>query len=262
VVDSNASNAVVDTGGAVITAPEFDVTGGVSAPASGLVTTPSSNQIFSGLHPTPDPLAYTSSTAASTFAALPTENKNFVTGSGSATDPYIFQAGYTYTSIPNFTGNSNYIKITGSGMIGFDIGNNSNLDLTGCTISGTNVCIYMNSGQLTCAGTGCVMCGSFNSSGTATGDFTGLTSGPLSGFVYYQPKANTNEVKITGNGGFSATGTFYCPSALVDVGGNGNLGNFGSQWVSSMMKANGNGNITINYSGPNVAATRLLSIVE
>jgi Flp pilus assembly protein TadG len=260
VIDSNASNAVFDTGGAVITAPEFDITGGVSAPASGLQTAPTTGQIFSGMHPTPDPLAYLQPYAAQTFNSLPTADKSSVTGSGTAGDPYILQAGTTYTSLPKFTGNSNYIQIQGSGMLGLDTG--GAVDVTGCTISGTGVCIYLNSGNLTCAGTGMVMCGSFDLNGNASGDFTGLTSTPLMGFVYYQPPTNTNDVKLTGNAGFSATGTFYAPTATTDIGGNATLGNFGSQWVSNMIFTHGNGNLTINYSGPAIAKTRLLCLIE
>ena len=46
------------------------------------------------------------------------------------------------------------------------------------------------------------------------------------------------------------------------VGGNGTLQNFGSQYVSRMMKGNGNGNITVNYQGPAAAKTRVLSLIE
>jgi hypothetical protein len=260
IIDSNASNAVFDTGGAVITAPEFDVTGGVVAPASGLQTAPTTGQIFSGLHPTPDPLAYLQPYAKQTFNALTDANKNDVTGSGTAGDPYVLKAGSSYSSLPKFTGNSTYIQIQGSGMVGWDTG--ATIDLTGCTISGTGVCIYMNSGNIKSAGTGTVMSGGWDSSGNPTGNFTGLTSGPLMGFVFYQPPTNTNDVQLTGNGGFSATGTFYAPTATVDIGGNATLGNFGSQWVSNMIFSHGNGNVTINYSGPAVAKTRLLTLIE
>jgi Flp pilus assembly protein TadG len=258
IVDSNASNAVFDTGGAVITAPEFDITGGVSAPASGLQTTPNSDQIFSGMHPTPDPLAYLQPCAKQTFSSLPTTS--IVLGSGTSSAPYLLVAGFTYTSLPNFTGNNTFIQIVGSGMVGLDTG--GAIDLTGCTISGTGVCLYLKSGNLTCAGTGMVMCGGWDLGGNPSGSFTGLTSGPLTGFVFYQPPTNTNDVKLTGNAGFSATGTFYAPSATTDIGGNATLGNFGSQWVSNMIFSHGNGNLTINYQGPAVAKTRLLCLIE
>lgn len=262
VVDSNAANAVVDTGGAVITAPEFDITGGTSAPAGGLVTNPTAGQIFTGMHPTPDPFAYLQPYAASTYSNLPRVGAGAVEGSGTASDPYVFETGKTYTSIPNFTGNSIFVKISGSGMIGFDLGDNKNFNATGCTISGQNICIYMNSGQWSCAGTGCVMCGSFNSQGTATGSFTGMNSTPLQGFVFFQPPSNTQDIQVVGNGGFSVTGTVYAPGALIQVGGNGTLQDFGSQYVSRMMKGNGNGNITVNYKGPNAAKTRVLALIE
>jgi hypothetical protein len=263
IVDSNASNAMFDTGGAVITAPEFDVTGGTVAPANGIVTMPNAGQVFSGLHPTPDPFAYLQSYVAAQYSALPSATAANVTGSGTPGNPYIFKTGYTYTSIPNFRGNNTFIQIRGTGMIGFDLGSSGALDLTGCTIAGQGVCIYMNSGSFGCQGTGCIMCGSYNTrTGTPSGSFSGLTSGPMSGFVYYQPPSNTNIVRLTGNGGFSAQGTFYAPNAAADIGGNAALGNFGSQWVSNMIFSHGNGNVTINYVGPATAKTRVLCLVE
>ena len=89
-----------------------------------------------------------------------------------------------------------------------------------------------------------------------------MTSGPLAGFTYFQPPSNTNDVQFTGNTGFSMTGTMYAPNALLDAGGNATLTNIGSQFVSRMMKAHGNGDITINYQGPAAAKTRVLALIE
>ena len=56
IVDSNSPSATVVTGGGVLTAPEFDITGvpGTSTSGGGVIN----GAILDGQVPTPDPLAY------------------------------------------------------------------------------------------------------------------------------------------------------------------------------------------------------------
>jgi len=59
IVNSNNSSASVDTGTGTMTAPEFDITGADTITGGGqMLTTPTPNNILTGVHPTPDPLAY------------------------------------------------------------------------------------------------------------------------------------------------------------------------------------------------------------
>jgi hypothetical protein len=96
---------------------------------------------------------------------------------------------------------------------------------------------------------------------------------PYSGMIYWQDPANTSTVQIAGNGSFTINGTFYSPTALMKVTGNGgtytgSLGQqiagsqVGSQYVALDMKMGGNGNVVVNYQGPPKVPVRILNLVE
>jgi len=96
---------------------------------------------------------------------------------------------------------------------------------------------------------------------------------PYSGMVYWQDPTNTSDVQIAGNGSFTINGTFYAPTALMKVTGNGgtytgSLGQqiagsaIGSQYVAADLKVAGNGNVVVNYQGPPKAPIRILTLVE
>lgn len=96
---------------------------------------------------------------------------------------------------------------------------------------------------------------------------------PYSGMMVWQDSANTTNVQIAGNGSFTVQGTFYAPTALMKVTGNGgtytgSLGQqiagsaIGSQYISSDLKMAGNGNVIVNYQGPPKSPVRILTLVE
>jgi hypothetical protein len=96
---------------------------------------------------------------------------------------------------------------------------------------------------------------------------------PYAGMVYWQDPANTTDVQIAGNGSFTIGGTFYSPTALMKITGNGgtytgSLGTqiagtqIGSQYVAANMKVGGNGNVIVNYQGPPKQPIRILTLVE
>src|SRR5262249_8662390 len=59
IVNSNNPSASMDTGNGTTIAPEFDITGGYTITGGGqMLTAPTPNNILTGTHPTPDPLAY------------------------------------------------------------------------------------------------------------------------------------------------------------------------------------------------------------
>jgi hypothetical protein len=245
---------VVDTGGGTITAPEFDVTGGVSAPSSGIVTTPTSNQVFTGLHPTPDPFAYLQANAAQQYNGLASGT---VSGSGSIADPYVFQAGYSY---PFFKASANptYVQLSGNGMIGLNGVDVNNVILTQDPKS-TGVVLYNNSSYFSMQGS---PSGDMTFAGLGLGPANGGSTNPLLGFAFFQPSSNTNALTLAGNGTANLTGTWYAPTAQLTATGNGSATNLGSQYVTNTMRATGNGDVNINYNGPAAAKTRLLCLIE
>ena len=236
---SHPSAAVQLTGNGAIVAESFNVTGGVSLSGSNsaITTSPTSGQIFSGVHPTPDPLAYLpapSQPADATFTQV-----------GST---YTLPPG-RYTSLPNFT-NGDIVNFTGNGTYWFD----TNFVSNGATLNGSNLLIYQNSGSFSVAG---------NDNGRI--NLSPQNDGVYQDLIFWQPTTNTNNISVAGEGGLAIRGTFYAPNALITVTGEGTTqtGNaFGSQFVSYKFKAAGNGNIDINYSGQNAAKARVLCLVE
>jgi hypothetical protein len=96
---------------------------------------------------------------------------------------------------------------------------------------------------------------------------------PYAGMIYWQDPSNTSDVQIAGNGSFTIGGTFYAPTALMKITGNGgtytgSLGQqiagtaIGSQYVAANMKIGGNGNVVVNYQGPPKVPARILNLVE
>src|SRR5262249_32060252 len=59
IVNSNDPSGALDTGCGTMKAPEFDITVRYTITGGGqMITSPISNNILTGTHPTPDPLAY------------------------------------------------------------------------------------------------------------------------------------------------------------------------------------------------------------
>jgi hypothetical protein len=99
-----------------------------------------------------------------------------------------------------------------------------------------------------------------NNSGVV--DLAALQSGPYTGMVYFQNRAATEDVEITGNGTFNITGTIYAANATLDATGNGNASGIGSQIIARQVSLGGNGSITVSYNSGNRAMQRQLSLVE
>jgi hypothetical protein len=57
------------------------------------------------------------------------------------------------------------------------------------------------------------------------------------------------------------TGTLYDAGGLADLQGNGDA-SVASQVVALLMQSGGNGVTNINWSAPNTAPTRVISLVE
>ncbi len=85
---------------------------------------------------------------------------------------------------------------------------------------------------------------------TGNGDFTLMppTSGTYTGLAVFQDPNNSNRVKITGNGNATIFGgTWYLPSADVDLRGNGDL-IMSAQLIADSVTTSGNGDIEIYHN--------------
>ncbi len=255
IVNSNNASAAVDGGNGVLKAPEFDITGGYTISGSGkIVTSPTANNILTGVHPTPDPLAYLpvpSQPDPGTMTQLPLGNGN---------TQYTLTPG-SYTNLPNFNqGDIVIFKQASAGKGGIYYLTQGGLNSQGANLimdplTSGGIMIY-NAGT----GTNDKVNISGNSSGTVS--LSGLTSGPYTGLTFFQARNAGQDVSISGNGTFNITGTIYASDALMTVTGNGTVNNVGSQYITKDLSLAGNGNIYISWVATRVARTRIISLVE
>lgn len=255
IVNSNNSSAVVDTGNGTLKAPEFDITGGYTSSGNGqLVTQPVSNNINTGVHPTPDPLAYLP------VPSEPTAGSMTKTSLGNGNFAYTLTPG-AYYNLPNFnTGDVVTLQQASAGNGGIYYLGAGGLNSQGATLqldtaTSGGIMIYN-------AGTGSN--DKINITGNAAGtvNLGPLTSGPYAGMTYFQNRNGDQEVHIEGNGNFNIKGTLYSAGAELQVTGNGALSNIGSQYVTKDLEIGGNGNVGITWNGTEVARTRIITLVE
>jgi len=306
IIDSNSSSALVHTGNAtvVVNNGTVDITGndinavataGTLGSGAGIQTPNGPSDVYINQHPTPDPLAYLPAPGGGNGAPdIPHKapKPQNVTLPDSTQAVLLWPGSYGGQGEWNFPSNSSnngpvyvlmnannpqqgqtdgifYIKSGDFSFRNTTVISDTNLNIPGQWNGPVNwqgstggVMIYMATGAVSLEG---------NPSGLVY--LNPLTDGPYSGMVFWQDRANTSDVKITGNGSFTINGTFYAASAFIQVGGNGgtytgSLGQqiagsqVGSQFVASTMKVNGNGQAIVNWQGPPKQPARILTLVE
>jgi hypothetical protein len=255
IVNSNNGAAAMDTGNGTMKAPEFDITGGYSISGNGqMLTAPVANNILTGIHPTPDPLAYLpvpTQPSVGTMTKVPIGSGNFA---------YLLSPG-SYSNLPNFStgdvvvfkqasaGNGGIFYLTSGGL------NSQGASLTMDPTTSGGIMIYN-------AGTG--TSDKINITGNSSGSvsLSPLTDGPYSGLTFFQARNAPEDVQIAGNGTFNIYGTIYAADALLKITGNGAVSNIGSQYISLDLALAGNGNIAISYNPQLLAKTRIITLVE
>jgi hypothetical protein len=255
IVNSNNTSALVDTGNGTLIAPQFDITGGYSSSGNGqLITQPTPNNVFTGVHPTPDPLAYL---PVPTKPSTGTIDK---TSLGMGNFQYVLSPG-THYDLPNFAvGDVVIFKQASAGNGGIFYLESGGLTSTGATIkmdstTSGGIMIYN-------AGTGTSDKVNITGNSAGTVDLSPLTSGPYKGLTYFQSRQGAQELHVEGNGSFTIKGTLYAAAAELQVAGNGALSNVGSQYVTRELAISGNGSVSISWSGEEVARTRIITLVE
>ena len=313
IIDSNSSAALFQTGNAtvVVQSGTIDITGndlsaqsstGTLGSGSSIQTPNGSSDVYINQHPTPDPLAYLPLPGSSTSGAPAIPPK--APRPQQVTLPSGQQAWLMWPGSYNTnTGNDTQLPPAG-GVIVLMQANNS---LQGSTsgiyyianggFSYNNTSLVMDTSQVIINPAGQSWNGLLDYQGSTggimfymgpnatsglnlQGNSTGLVylqpltdPSPYSGMIYWQDPSNTTDVQIAGNGSFTIQGTFYSPTALMKVTGNGgtytgSLGqqiagsNIGSQYVSADLKMAGNGNVLVNYQGPPKTPIRILTLVE
>lgn len=232
IVDSNSTSALTGVGNATFSATQFNITGGYSLGSNTTI----SGQVNTGVHPTPDPLAYLPEPTAPspTFSAVNFNGK----------DPLTLSPG-TYTG---------GISLSGKGAVTLSAGiyymNGGGFTTTGQgSLTGNGVMIFNANGTVKLAGTGAV-------------NLTPPTSGLYQGMMIFQARSNGSPMSITGNGGMVIKGTIYAPAATLALNGNGGTNSMGSQIICNMVSVGGNGVIDVSYQEGAVAPARIITLVE
>ena len=207
VVDSNDTSNAMSVNGPV-TASSIGIVGGCSTCAG--FTTP---QAVSGIIPYSDPLSYLPQTAAAGSCS----------GSLNAT-------GGTVSLFPGCyaTFNETGATVTLSpGTYVINTGVNA-AQLTGGTLTGTGVTIYINSGTLAI--------------NNATMNLSAPIGGTNNGILFQQSSADVNAASIIGNPSSNIQGFFYFPTSALQL--NGTFGTLYAGFVAQSLTITGN--MTIN----------------
>lgn len=236
IVNSDASDAAVTTGGSTLAASEFEITGGIVG--GGFI-----GEVNLGTPPQPDPLR---NIPEPTKASLPSQAsgpKHYSNGN-KIISPGVYHGGISITGQANVTMLPGIYYMDGGG---FSMTGQGNLIASG-------VMIYNAPEQPSDV---------INISGSNGGSVTMSppTSGVYKGLTLFQKRSATQDMTISGNGSFNVSGTFYAAGGLLNVTGNG-AGQIGSQYVSNLLDINGGGGLAIDYNPEQVIPRRILGLVE
>ena len=114
----------------------------------------------------------------------------------------------------------------------------------GNRVTGTNVLLFNGCGLN--APPSCTGKGKISISGGSTADLTALTSGPFAGILFFQDRANTQVVTVSGGSLVTAlSGALYAPnSSKITLGSGGSTLSI-SQVVGQVVEASGGSQITV-----------------
>jgi hypothetical protein len=269
IVNSNNAQAVGGDGSGTIisdTGGVIKLTGGVKSGTT-LIGTVQYNQT-----PTPDPLAYLPEpslpNSANTYHGYKSNSPTVAPYlSALAIDPttvngkvYLLQPG-RYDNLPNFSNGDVVILQQASFNSGNGVYylNNSGFTSTGATIkmdpfTTGGVMFYNDPGQ--------------NSAGISiTGGnvtISPMTSGIYTGISFFQNRASSVALSITGQGSMNISGTFYVAGGPIQITGSSatSLDVIGSQYISDTLQSGGNGSYQVNWDPQKTARLRELCLVE
>jgi hypothetical protein len=276
IVNSNNPSATVSAGNGTMKADEFFITGGLSLDGNGgLQAYPDPTKIYTGMHPTPDPLAYLPE------PPVPPDGKMTKVSLGNGNWQYILTPG-RYTNLPNFN--------TGDVVVFNQASTNSNggifyIDGGGLHSTGATLKMGTGAGGMMIYNKPASQAQSqkIQITGNPAGEvvLSGLDSGPYRGIALWQDRTSDVDILVEGNGNFNIYGTFYAAGAKLNINGNGKTdggditswyidanGNkvegsrIATQYVSRNLSLGGNGNIHMNYTEQGTAKTRIIALVE
>jgi hypothetical protein len=238
IIDSNSPSAGTGNGNSSVTASEIDITG-VPGYSGGTW----SGQIYSGVLPTPDPLAYLPEPNPTTMTIQSTHNIHASGGQTLNLTPGVYQGGITVSGGATLNLSPGIYYMDGGGFSFTGLGN----------LNALGVMIVNNPNSKNDI---------ININGNGAVNMSPMTTGIYAGISLWQTRTSTNTIQVTGNGGQSITGTFYTAHGTLAVGGNGSNNVIGSQYISDMLSVNGNGSFTVAWNANLVAHARIIRLVE
>jgi len=244
-VNSANSEAMIANGGGTVTSQAgYNVTGmpGYSTPGGGSF----GGTINSGIPPTPDPLRTIPEPDPSTMVTRSTKRLTHSSASTITLNPGLYIGGISVSGKGNVVLNPGIYYMQG----GFSFTGQG-------SITGNGVMIYndpqSNSDNINLSGQGSIT-------------LSPPTSGTYQGISLFQKREGSIQptVSVTGNGTapLLITGTFYVPSALLNVTGNGTQDTIGSQYISNTLALGGNGSFNVDWNPAVVPGVRQVWLVE
>lgn len=257
-VNSNAVDALKNTGSARVTATSIDVVGGYvgggtfsPAPATGAAAVE-------------DPLKWLSTPSP----PLPGSIASVSLGGGKTQytltpGSYNGNGGPAFPSLNN--GDVAILKQASTNSAGGIYYLYNGLSLSGASVSMDvlsygGVMLYNASTSAPLSLTGS------SSSGIIVSGLTGqvASTSAYKGLVYFQARNATQDVSITGNGTMTLDGTFYTPDAGLKITGSTSNppSTIGSQYIAKGLTVSGSGAVIVNYNSTTVAPARSIMLVE
>jgi Flp pilus assembly protein TadG len=229
-VDSSDSSALGTNGGGAISAPEYDVVGGVSTHYA-LNPTPNT-----GASPAPDPLG---GLPAPTSAPYTCDYKNYSApnnGSAVTLSPGVYCGGINVKNNLYTLNPGNYILV-GGGLTTQDANS---------SISGSGVFFYNTSGA---TNQGNQVYSPINIAATSTVNLTAPTSGTYTGILFFEDRSAPESSDSYG-GGSSAVyqGTIYAKNADITMFGNSSVSAAYTILVANTIVIKGASGFNNNYS--------------
>jgi hypothetical protein len=239
IVDSNDSAAFNQSSFGVVLANRFDITGNYINPGGGLI----SGRIRTGVRPTLDPLALLpvpDTTAVPVRSAAPLVINSLVP---TILQPGIYQGGIQVNGLASVTLTPGVYIMDGGG---FQVKNSA-------IVAGLEVMVYNTEGSYAA---GQIKIDSANVALTAP------QTGTYQGISFFQNRALTQSISITGTGATKISGVVYAAQAAINLTGNAAVGVdvLGGAYVCDSMQVTGLGgiNVDLGLNPPRVPEVHLV----
>lgn len=239
-VNSSDSKAMLRSGNATMSANSFEVVGGADTKGTSGITGP----IRTGVSPKPDPLASLPVPSMSGMPVRSTSKLDHSSDGVRTLEPGVYHGGIALSSKGTLILNPGVYYINGGGFAVSGQG----------TVTGNGVFIYNTAPNPSDTG-------QFLFSGQSTVTLRPPLTGAYAGITYFQNRAATAKVQVSGNGSLNILGTIYAAGANAQVSGNGTTNVAGAAYVVHSMEISGNGTVTVD-TGSAAPRTRQYGLVD